>query len=276
MESEELSWLNKKKEYLIEWKDRLKYAEGALPLVEQTLENTSWEIETIQNRPATAGGPAPELVETFKREYYVVVDSLPQIPNFDQKRLSTASTVNISGTAYMYRHLTEMEKSDTPELRSYAQAYLAKYDALQDAQQRQQQTRTLVQKLNSASLLSRFDQASEAVVRAKSALTTTTQAASEMRNLLYGVNGELIEFARATKREAISWSEIAKRLAKPDPSDVAYNELCKQGEVYKALTDHLSNIAKDHVTVSLEELSHIWTQVLDHIYMMLELVNLPK
>jgi hypothetical protein len=180
-----------------------------------------------------------------------------------------------SGTASVYDYVRGFGRYDTPEERGYAQTYVAKYDALQEAQHRLQQTRILVEKLKNPSTLDRFDRALTSYLDVKSGIAATTQATSEIRNLLYGIRGDLLELARKIPKEQITWLEMAKRLAKPGPNDGPRQELAAQGAVYKALTDHLSEMAKDRIQVSLEELNQTWTQVLDHIYTILGLVNLP-
>lgn len=275
MKSEELNWLNKKKRHLEDWKANFRGAKDALPFVEANLVNTDWAIEALQNRPTMAGEqPFTGLVEKLERDYHYTVDALTPVPSYDLTRLSTASSMATSGTASVYDYVRGFDRYDTPEVLGYAQTYLAKYNALQEAQHRPQQTRILVEKLKSPSTLERFDRALRSYLEVKSGIAAVTQAASEIRNLLYGVNGDLLELARKTPKEQITWLEMAKRLAKPGPNDGSHQELVAQGPVYETLTGRLSEMAKDRRRVSLEELNQTWTQVLDHIYTILGLVNL--
>ncbi len=277
MESEETKWLNKRRHYLTAWQADFKNAKDALPFVESDLVNTDWAIEALRSQPTVAGErPFTGLAEKLERDYYYMVDALPPIPSYDPTRLSTASSMAVSGTASVYDVVRNFGRYDTPEARGYAQAYVAKYDALQEAQHRSQLTRILVEKLKSPSTLDRFDRALTSYVDAKSGIVAPTQAASEIRNLLYGINGDLLKMGRKTGKEPIKWPEMAKRLAKSGLKDAPYRELAAQGDVYKTLQNRLSGIAKDREGVSLEELNHIWTQVLDHIYTILGLVNFTE
>jgi len=276
MKSKELNWLNEKKDYLEDWKIQLKGAKDALPFVEANLDYTDWEIEALRNQPTMAGKqPFPGLAEKLERDYYYTVDALPPVPSYDLTRLSTASSMATAGTASVYDYVRGFGRHDTPEARGYAQTYLAKYDALQEAQHRPQETRILVEKLKSLSTLNRFDRAETSYVGAKSGIAAPTQAASEIRNLLHGINGDLLEMAKKTHEQKITWMEMAKRLAKPGPNDGPCLELAAQENTYKTLKHYLGEIAKDFKHPSLEELSQTWTQVLDHIYTILGLVNFP-
>ena len=276
MKSEELNWLNEKKHYLEDWKVKFKGAKDVLPFVEANIVNTDWAIEALRNQPTTAGEqPFPGLVEKLERDYHYTVDALPPVPVYDLTRLSTASSMATSGTASVYDYVRGFGRYGTPEARRYAQTYITKYDALQEAQHRPQQTRIQVEKLKSPSTLDRFDRAGTSYVDAKSGIVAPTQATSEIRNLLYAIHGNLLEMARKTQKEPMTWLKMAKRLAKPGPNDGPYQELAAQGDVYKTLTNRLSEMAKDRRHVSSEELNQTWTQVLDHIYTILGLVNLP-
>jgi hypothetical protein len=202
-------------------------------------------------------------LEDWKVKFKGAKDALPPIPSYDLTRLSTASSMATSGTASVYNYILGFSKYDTPEVHGYTQTYVAKYDALHEAQQRPQQTRILVEKLKSPSTLDRFDRALTSYLDVKSGTAAPTQAASEIRNLLYGIYGDLLELARKTPKEQITWLEMAKRLAKPGPNGSPRQELAAQEAIYKQLTGYLSEIAKDRGDVSLGELNQTWTQVLD-------------
>lgn len=274
--SEELDWLNKKKSYLETWKANLKGANDALPYAEANLVNTDWAIEAINSQPAVSGiHPSLDFGEQLKRDYLYTVSALPPIPAYDLDQLATASSITVSGTASIYNYVQSFSKYDTPEARNYVRTCVDKYDDLQVIQLRPQFTRSLVTKLNNTNTLERFDRAQKAYLQAKSGINAPTQAANEIRNLLYGIKGNLLELARKIPKENITWQEMARRISKPGPKDVPYQELAAQETVYTSLVNDLSPTAKDWKQVSLTELNQTWTQVIDFIYTVLGLVNFP-
>ncbi|MFC2004258.1 hypothetical protein ACFLUK_01770 [Chloroflexota bacterium] len=275
-ESEELKWLSKKKRHLEDWKDNLKGANDALPFVESNLVNTEWAIEAIKNQPTISGGqPILGFAETMKRDYDYTVSAIPPIPTYDPSQLDIVSSVTASGTASVYGYIQSFDRYDTPETKEYVKIFSTKYEDIQKAQLRQQNTRSLVEKLKNSGTLDRFDRAQAANIQVKSGIINSTQAASsEMRNLLYGIKGDLIELARKTPREKLSWQEMVRRLSKPGLKDEPLHTLISQEAVYTSLTNQLSETAKDWKPLSSVQLNHIWIQVLDFIYTVLGLINL--
>src|SRR5205809_1279928 len=95
--------------------------------------------------------------------------------------------------------------------------------------------------------------------------------ASEIRNLLYGLNGYLFDRARNKSEQKLTWEEYAARLSFYGRIGHEYEQIVKQGKVYTELINALSSGAKDRRSLDLDD---IWTRVIDHIYVVLRSIKL--
>ena len=70
----------------------------------------------------------------------------------------------------------------------------------------------------------------------------------------------------------MTWEKMAKRLAK---GTNAHDEkiIIEQGEKRSSLIDRLSDVAKDREGGSVTNLDFIWTELLDHVYIILNLIH---
>jgi hypothetical protein len=107
----------------------------------------------------------------------------------------------------------------------------------------------------------------------KSGVGERTAAALEIRTLLDEMQGFLFEKAHTQAKETITWNEMAKRLAKGVYAGHQYQGLITQGARHSALIDTLSRIAKDREGKLLNSVEDIWTQTLDHIFIVLGLIK---
>ncbi len=94
-------------------------------------------------------------------------------------------------------------------------------------------------------------------------------AAAEMRTLLDGVKGALYSKARSNPNENMTWDDMAKRLAKRNTEEAI---IAREGKRRSSLYSQLSDIFKDRGS-ALPTLTHLWTQVLDHVFTVLSLTT---
>ena len=102
-----------------------------------------------------------------------------------------------------------------------------------------------------------------------------TAAAMEMRTFLDGLSGELVQMAKRSKTENTpTWEKMAKRLSKNGASSVECQEVLRQETVRSSLVSRLSDVGKDREGSSVTNLNHIWTELLEHAFTVLSLINL--
>lgn len=277
MKSEELKKLEAKRDHLREWVSRHKNAHDVLPYVQNNLELTEWEIQALTNPPKEANNICmPGLAGAINRDYDYVLGALPMMPEYDPNLLACSTAVSTSGTSNVCEYVIKIGDLGTQEAQTYSNKHVSLYQNLQEKQQRPKEVRALLEKLRSTQTLQRFDRALKTYTNTKVGTGDRTQAASEIRNMLCGIEGNLFELARKWTNENMTWDIMIQRLAKRGTAGAEYKTLCNYIPTHSELIDHLSCIAKDREGISPRNLDTVWAQVMNHIYTVLSLVNLPS
>jgi hypothetical protein len=275
MNPEELQPLENQKAHLTEWLDRLKKARNVAPYVQNMLEITEWRIQALKSRPTEVSTPLPtELTSQFEHEHKYLTSMLPLIPSYLPDSVQNTFAVATSGASSMYAYVLKIGHQGTSISKDYSKKYTSLYMTLQASQERLNSVRRLVQKTFDSRLLEKFDRASQAFAAMKCGLAERTTVALEMRTLLDSIQGFLFEKSRKHPKENMTWNEMAKRLAKGVYAGHEHQTLLNQGYKRSNLINMLSPIAKDGEGKILHDLEDIWTQTLDHIFIVLGLVKL--
>ena len=262
------------RDHLKEWLKRHKNAQAALPYVQQNLDRIEWELEALNNRPDEAAEiPLADIETKLVRDHDHLTKALPMMPDYDLSTIVGSTTIATSGSSGVYEYVTKVGDLGTPDTLAYFERYTLTYDELQDAQERPQAVRALIEKLDNSSTLERFDKASNAYFAAKSGTGERTATASEMRTLLDGVQGDLFKKARRWPKENMPWDKMTERLTKGEPGGVEQKELVNQGKTRSKILSRLSDILKDREGSSSTNLNNLWTQLIDHLYVVLGLIN---
>jgi hypothetical protein len=196
------------------------------------------------------------------------------MPDYDLGLVQSSTGISASGTASVYEFVSRVGDLQTPSAIDYSGSYTASYQKLQQEQDRPTEVRNLILKLGNPQTLERFDRAFTAYYGVSSDTAERTAAAMEMRTLLDGIKGDLFESARRHSGENMTWSIMAKRLAKGQSGGLEETEIRNQEKSLSSLISRLSQIAKVREGGSLTNITHVWTQLIDHIYTVLNLVRL--
>jgi hypothetical protein len=198
-----------------------------------------------------------------------IKNTIPMLPPINNQTLSNAMATTASGVDTTYSQLLIVSELGTSTALDYANLYTSKYQELQQAQERPQAVRSLLLVKHSTSTLERFDKALAAFKRAKLEIGSESAAAAEIRTLLDGVQGDLFNKARHYPKENMIWDSMAQRLGKCDSEREI---IVREGVVRSSLYNQLSSVLKDRGG-SLPTLTHLWTQVLDHLFSVLTLTT---
>jgi hypothetical protein len=272
MESDELKNLHEKEQHLNEFILRFGKAKDIMPEVQKSLDMTRWEIGALENRPTVAG----EMPSATDLSFYTTQDlkftrsSLPLMPNYDPAVISTASTVTTSGAAYIYNYVARYADIKDDKAIKFSNEQTGRYREIQARQERPQQVRKLMLLFCGSNTLKRFDIAAQSYLNLKSGAVSHEDAANAIRNVLHGLKGDLWKKAQSTPKENMNWVSMSQRLAK---GQVEGAVLVRQEEVQASLISGLSDILKDRNPSSATNLDNLWTQTLDFIYAVLNLVK---
>lgn len=266
--------LKAKRDYLREWIERCKKAQDIVPSIRMNLEMTEWEIEALANRPEEAEEiPLGDLQARFDQEYDYLTRHFPMIPEYDPSAIPTLAAVTTSGSASTYVYVFRVGGLGTQEAQRYSEKYTQAYRDLQATQSRPGEIRDLIGSLGNPQTLKRFDRAFNTYFAAKSGTGERSTAAAAMRTLLDGIQGDLFQIARKWPTENMKWETMAGRLAKGPVDGTEHRELLRQNSIRGSLVSQLSTVLKDREGSSLTDLDDLWTQVLDHVYIVLRLTE---
>ena len=275
MSSDEVNQLRKVKEYLAEWLRRFRKSQDLLPFVQSNLEITEWELDALEEEPEESQEiPKPDLAETYRDRLNYFQFAIPMIPDPDKSKFRISTAYTTSGSSDAYIHVSRVGDIGTPAAVDYSRQYTTRYDKIQHNQKRQDEVEALVARLGNAGTLDRFQRAKAAVIAVKSDVGERTSAGNEIRNLLHGVKGDLFGRARNWPKENMSWEEMTRRLVKGREGSAEFRQIIKQDTVHTSLLERLAEVLKDREGGSLTNLTYIWTQTLDHLYVVLSFIEL--
>ena len=272
MREEEIQKLEEERKYLQEWLANLDSAQRLTPDVQRKLEQIEWEISALKNSPEEGDEiPTLYLVIDIDRDYRSLPTLLPMVPEYDLSAFTSSAVTTGSGTASVFEYVTRVGDLESPNAQDYSAKYTVAYYDLEASQKRPDDIRSLLDKLKVQ--LDRFDEAYSNYYKHKGGVLDKKTAALSMRNFLDGVKGDLFTMARYHPKENMTWETMAKRLAKATDGGDEENLLIDQEDKRSSLISRLSEVLKDREGGSVTNLEYIWTQLLDHVYIVLNLIQ---
>lgn len=272
--SDEVKKLEERKAHLEEVKASYLKAQDVIPIIQQNIDITDWQIRVHKNLPPeSAEIPKSNRKDELESEnrYLKGLYTVLNIPS--QQQLSSSTSVTISGGTIDYEYANRVRDLGTPSAIEFGNIFIAEYNKLQEVQQRPQQVRSLLEKLKSENLLVRFDNAYHAYLAFRSGSEKRTATANEIRNLLLGFKGELWNLARRFPKEEMAWDKMSARIAINGGGGTEHIVLSAQNRIHSSLLDRLADVLKDREGGSITNLDSIWTETLDHLYTVLGLIR---
>jgi len=275
--------LNKKKKIEIlesklklydDWQDGFKTAQEIAPQIQRNKELTEWQKNALKDLPEEASDiPVIGLEDQLNRDFTHLKLNLPIIPSNDVASFAYTTGSSSAITSEIFSIVSRAGDIDTPETKSYSKKYAQSYQELQESQSRSNEVRKLISELGNNQTVRRFDDAKEAVTLYKTGTYKRTGCATDIRNLLAGVEGDLFQNARKWDKENMTWETMAERLSK---EECEFDEIIRQKGVRSSLLDRLADVLKDREGGSITNIEFIWTQVLDHLIALLVLCKKPN
>jgi len=272
---EELNNRKAKKKYLEDWLINLSQANEAVPYVQREIEKTDWEIKAFSNIPIEGNDvPHDDFIVIFDDEFNYLRNSLGYIPNIELSTLSSTDAITTSGSGSVYQYMSRIGDIDSPNAIDFSLQITNDYQKLQLRHNRPEEIKNLLGIFNEPNLIERFIRANDGYYKYKSGIGDETFVANEMRNFLRGLYGCLLRRAKYWENENdLDWEKIGKRLSKGSPGSTEFQEFIKQEEKYRSLYSRLSKVGKDEDKYSINNLNHVWSELLDYVYTILNLIN---
>lgn len=264
--------INAKKEYVNELKDRVNSILEAVPIIDQIEAVTNWEEQAFSNIPDEAEEvPANNLVENLQIEFNNLVTTFPLPPKYDRSLLGGTISMTASGSSSAFEFIGMVGDIGTPDAVDYSNTFALSFIALQASQNRVDAIRSFINKFNNIDLSSRFENCVDSISQYHvTVLGKRESVANFIRNLLWGVSGQLFEIARKHPKENMSWQVMAKRLAN---LNFAEDVILRQEKEQSNLVSRTTDVLKDRDVGSLTNIDNIWVQTLEHLYILSNSLN---
>lgn len=244
--------------YYAEWLRRYKTAAEIAPDVQRQYELAQWQAKAYEV-------PMPDEVRHeidpgLGRNLEILKERLPLSPIYcNTLALGTSTT---SAASLMTSALSDMLR----EYREYdhVDELLGQYRQLQDKHVRINEARLRLERVFPL-LLDLFDTAQRAVSMFKLDVEQAASAASELRNLLDKLKGELFRKAQHHKGDNMTWEIMSERLTVIRASASDRQVLLEQEIQRSRLYGDLSSIAKRR-NLNMTQVEMLWPRVVDHVY----------
>ena len=270
---EEIKNLEAELAHLSEWMDGLKEANKAIPEVQKQIELIQWKLDVLKNTPEDAD-EIPFNPPSAEASYLRTKANLPLMPKYNLGNIANSTSGTISSSSDYYSYVTRIGDLQAPKAFEFSKTYTGLYQNIQQTQHRQTIVKQMIERLGNPNTIERYDIAFNAYSIFKSGIGERTSAAMAIRTLLDGVQGTLFTKARKQAKENMTWEKMGNRLAGITPSSDNHKDFILQYAKRSRLISSLSDIGKDREGGAATNLDHIWTQVLDHLFVTLSLLGL--
>ena len=259
------------RDYLRTWLERHQKASHIAPAVREALDETEWELGVLRDSPSDAVNiSTSQIDEEAGLAFGRITNVLPQMPEYQPPLGFQISSISTTSTSAAFSYVQAVGELGTPAAAKYSSDKSQAYRELQESHQRRSRVRGLMQDIVPAAV-DRFDKAHKAVDQCRVGSGAKSAAASEMRNLVDGLQGELFEKARSSPKEKLTWQIMAGRLIPGSGSAAAV--MSRQETVRTSLYNDLSQAAKLREGQRGQRVEDLWTRVLDHVFAVLSLVK---
>jgi len=259
--------------YLKEWLSRHNEETKMVPIVQDLVNRTEWEFQTLSEMPEDAVEFfSPEFVKEYADSTDFIKESLPLPPMFQITVGSSAASISSASSSKIYNVVTRAGEVDDDSLGKWSSKCTLQYRELQEKQKRIEKVKQKLNNLN-PDRIKELEQAYQEYSEAKSNEDKRISAGIAMRNVLEHFKGDLYELARNHHGENMTWERMAEILSIGGVGSIEHKALKNQEEEWRSLERRLSGVAKGQKLGLIADLDDIWTRLLDHLYIVLGLTG---
>ena len=251
--------------YIREWLERQRQAAELAPDIQRARSAAEWQESAYADiYPYLPESDREALDTRFDLAYHHLKSELPMPPSYGPGAVTGISSTVATATMGTYGFALGL-RDVGPLAFARAQPHISSFQRLQDSQNRVTEVRGLLLKISSK-LADQFERANAQQVMVSTHPDRVATAALEIRTVVDNLKGELLERARNTPRENMTWEIMVDRLAKQVSRETSVALLLAQRTERGHLLDKLSALAKRRSEANEGELSNMWSLVLEHLY----------
>jgi hypothetical protein len=241
------------------------------PNTQNKFEKTDREITTSSNNPEEADEISLTSLEAnLEKDRQFLVDALPTLLEYKISVFPSADDSSGATTTIVSEHITGVEDTGTPQAQTYSNRITRLYRDLKASKSDPNDVRRLLDKIGNQQTKDRFEEAYNSFQSYKSGVIDEQTSALLMRNFLASLQEDLFNLARKQPEENMTWEMMVARLVKATIG-VEEDILLEQERIQNSLIRQLSDIIEDREGDSQTNLEYIWTQLSDHVYIVLSL-----
>lgn len=266
---------NAKRVYLGDWLKQAKSVQEAVPKVQQQWELAKWEEGTLSHVPNQPANIVPgDVTSSLAEDLETVRRTLPEITQTKLVTLDVSVATTSTTSARIYQVTDHARHSHDPHIRGWETKHSEQYESLQSQLGREQQVRSLLHDLK-PNLALEFDNALSEYRALLVGISSHAKAGIALRNVIDHCKGEIMNLARQhPKEQKIGWEQMSERLV--DNVGVVRQRFQQEGKKWSYLKQRLSKLAKGQKQLDDFELKGLFAEFLDHLYIVLSLVNKGK
>jgi len=247
-------------QYIDTFGERAKQVTDTAAELKKFKEFAQWQAELARAIDNSGNADAKAAADQdLTRQYEQLSGFAPMPPNYGVTTTLTSTAV-VTGNASLFNALVSMPlvamANEIPPL-------IEKYNNLQQSQGRLQDAKARLGKLFPHLVLF-FVGVERAYHTSSMREEDWTHAATDMRNLIEKLKGELLDKARRTDKETPNWKTMVDRLTVE--GSFQRNTLLAEERNRAELYDLLSRITKYRNPVTRNPLVEVWPRVVDHVY----------
>ena len=268
-----LKTLEEDEKYLETWWKRSEKIQREAPRVQQQLENLRWQKEAVKGAPLPPGDPFPrQLINFTADDLSATRRSLPELPIINSAAIVNSVAGTVSTASMIYDRAFQAYRAEAFELRTWGNYFGTAYEEQQERQGREKQVHDLLDVLK-PELAVNFDGAVNEyrILLGSRGRVSGESAGTKIRNIHSHYKGELMEVAqRRLRKQRVDWSEMAQCFI---VDSVARTRFESQEDRWRNIQDRLTSLAKSQKQYNESELKQLFTDWLDHLFIVLSLVE---
>ena len=265
-------YLNKTVEYLEQWLKNFEKNKQALPIIKKILKVYKWKKETLETMPDIIKKENKKTINkqlSDSNEYNFITANLLFNPLVNTDKLQT---MVISSTNSSSDMLSSIGFTDYQYDTEWA---VTSIDSFKKIQEEFELCNIIKQQLGDINidLVNDFELMESNYYNSISNLEKKVNFGISMRNLLEHYKGQLFSIAMKKYEQKIKWIDMVDRLCSFEKDSFEYNLLLKEENNWKVLHSKLSDLLKNKIDCTENQLEIERINLLSHIFTVLSLIK---
>jgi len=260
-----------KRMYLEDWLEDAKSIQIIVPKVQRQLELAVWDEKALSDIPRGLESTVSKDVRPMlEQDLQTLHEALPKPARVDLDKLYISDVTTSTTSTTIYHFASDARQNGDSQIQMWGSQHCEQYETLQSELGREKEVRSLLHNLRT-NLGLEFDEAASAYSMARAGTGTQRNAGIAMRNVLEHYKGELMARACHVNEQKVTWQQMADRLVRDQGTP--RGRFMEQESTWGRLHRRLTGLAKNREQLDHAAVASIFTEFLDHLYIVLSLAK---